>query len=99
MEDNDVRDAETTDFGHILTLNGAEEMQTSPMTIATLRCLKALSSYQKVNDKVAVFLLAVREGATYENLNHCWLADAIYSEGFSYRDNNSNNLSTNTSCG
>jgi predicted GNAT superfamily acetyltransferase len=72
-----LRHASAGDFGSILELNEREVQQTSPMDLARLRELAQMSSYHKVavtDGRVAGFLLAMREGAPYQNDNYAWFA-------------------------
>ena len=72
-----VRAARLEDFGAIVALNAAVVQQTSPMDLVRLRELAQLSSYHKVAEidgRVAAFLLALREGAPYQNDNYTWFA-------------------------
>ena len=72
-----IRDAIEADFASIVTLNEVEAHQTSAMDEARLRYLISLSSYCKVvgmEGRVAAFLIAMREGAAYENDNYEWFA-------------------------
>ncbi len=73
----EIRDAGDADFVRIVALNDAEVVQTSPMDRARLEFLHGLSSYHKVailDGRVGAFLLAMREGAAYENDNYGWFA-------------------------
>jgi predicted GNAT superfamily acetyltransferase len=72
-----IRDAEQDDFEGIVALNAAVVEQTSAMDLPRLRELHGLSCFHKVavvDDRVAAFLLAMREGAPYPNDNHAWFA-------------------------
>lgn len=72
-----LRNASPDDFGAIVELNETEVQQTSPMGLERLHELARLSSYHKVavaDDRVAAFLLAMREGAPYLNDNYAWFA-------------------------
>lgn len=73
----DIRDITEADFDRILTLNDAEVQQTSAMDRERLGLLVGLSSYRKVaivDGEVAAFLLAMGDGAPYENDNYRWFA-------------------------
>ncbi|MCW8806942.1 MAG: GNAT family N-acetyltransferase [Rhodanobacter sp.] len=73
----DIRDITEADFERILALNDAEVQQTSAMDRERLRLLVGLSSQSKVaivDGEVAAFLLAMRDGAPYENDNYRWFA-------------------------
>jgi uncharacterized protein len=72
-----IRDAERSDFQTICALNLAEVQHTSPMDSARLATLADLSCYHKVacvNGSVSAFLLAMRNGAPYDNENFAWFA-------------------------
>ena len=72
-----IRQAAGSDFQAICELNLAEVQHTSPMDTARLQALAGLACYHKVacvNDSVAAFLLAIRDGAPYENENFGWFA-------------------------
>lgn len=72
-----IRDAAPGDFETICDLNLAAVQHTSPMDAARLAVLANLSCYHKVasvNGSVAAFLLAMRDGAAYENENFAWFA-------------------------
>jgi predicted GNAT superfamily acetyltransferase len=72
-----IRDVTQDDFGAIITLNDFAVAQTSPMDIQRLQSLGQLSCYHKVaqvRGQVAAFLLAMREGAAYQNDNYSWFA-------------------------
>jgi predicted GNAT superfamily acetyltransferase len=73
----DLRNASAEDFGSIVELNEREAQQTSPMDLGRLRDLAQMSSYLKVavgDGRIAAFLLAMREGAPYQNDNYAWFA-------------------------
>jgi uncharacterized protein len=72
-----IRDAAPGDSETICQLNLVEVQHTSPMDAARLAALANLSCYHKVasvNGSVAAFLVAVRDGARYENENFAWFA-------------------------
>ena len=72
-----LRNASTEDFGSIVELNELEVQQTSPMDRERLVELAQMSSYHKVavaDGRIAAFLLAMREGASYQNDNYLWFA-------------------------
>lgn len=76
----EIRDAVDADFASIIELNGAEVHHTSAMDLERLRLLNRLSSYHKVatvDGRVAAFLLAMREGAPYDNDNYRWFATRL----------------------
>ena len=73
-----IRDVVDADFEAIVALNDDEVQQTSPMDVNRLRFLVALSSYCKVvtvESRVVAFLIALREGAPYENDNYRWFSE------------------------
>ena len=73
-----IRDVVEADFETIVALNDGEVQQTSPMDVNRLRFLVALSSYCKVvtvENKAVAFLIALREGAPYENDNYRWFSE------------------------
>ena len=75
-----IRDVVDADFEAIVALNDGEVQQTSPMDVNRLRFLVALSSYCKVvtvENKVVAFLIALREGAPYENDNYRWFSERL----------------------
>ncbi|HMM65495.1 MAG TPA: GNAT family N-acetyltransferase [Dokdonella sp.] len=83
----EIRNAEEADFDRILALNLAEVRQTSPMDRERLRLLHGLACYHKVaivDRQVGAFLIAMREGAAYENENYAWFAARF--EKFIYID-------------
>ena len=72
-----IRNANEDDFVSIVELNDAEVNQTSPMGLERLRELARISCYHKVavaGERVAAFLLAMREKALYLNDNYAWFA-------------------------
>jgi hypothetical protein len=72
-----IRDAAPTDYGAILALNEADVVSTSAMDRARLEELNGLSCYHRVackDDQVAAFLLAMQDGAAYENDNFGWFS-------------------------
>jgi len=72
-----IRDAVPADFEPICALNLAEVEHTSPMGVDRLALLDQLSCYHKVgcvDGRVAAFLLAMCDGATYVNDNFAWFA-------------------------
>ncbi len=72
-----IRDAEPSDFETICELNLAEVQHTSAMDVARLAELNKLSCYHKVacvDGVVSGFLLAMCNGAAYENDNFEWFA-------------------------
>ncbi|RPH49883.1 MAG: GNAT family N-acetyltransferase [Desulfobacteraceae bacterium] len=72
-----IRDAVESDFESIVRINDSEVQQTSQMGLDRLGLLVRMSSYCKVatlEGQVAAFLIALREGAPYENDNYSWFA-------------------------
>jgi predicted GNAT superfamily acetyltransferase len=72
-----IRDATTTDFHAICALNSADVQHTSPMDATRLAYLAQLACFHRVayvDDVVAAFVLAMRDGAPYENDNFAWFA-------------------------
>jgi predicted GNAT superfamily acetyltransferase len=70
-----IRDATPGDYGVILALNHAEVTHTSPLDSARLTTLDGMSCYHRVaclDGQVSGFLLALRNGAPYENDNFAW---------------------------
>jgi predicted GNAT superfamily acetyltransferase len=73
-----IRNALPADFAAICALNLAEEQHTSGMDLTRLQVLDGLSANHKVvcvDDGVAAFLLAMRDGAAYVNDNFAWFAE------------------------
>ena len=73
----DIRNAIQSDFESILALNDAEVQHTSPMGLVELEHLSQLAGYFKVaaiDGQVAAFLIALREGAPYQNDNYIWFS-------------------------
>jgi predicted GNAT superfamily acetyltransferase len=82
-----VRDACQDDYESIVCLNTQEEKLTSPMSLGRLQYLSNLSSFHKVAEidgMIAAFILAIREGAPYENMNYAWFASRY--DNFLYID-------------
>jgi predicted GNAT superfamily acetyltransferase len=72
-----IRAADPRDFETICALNLAEVQHTSPMDLARLVDLNAISCYHKVacsGDIVLAFLLAMCDGSPYENENFAWFS-------------------------
>ena len=83
----ELRTTVESDFPAILKLNDAEAQQTSRMDLSRLQSLVRMSAYCKVvtvSGQVAAFLIALRDGAPYENDNYMWFASRI--PGFLYID-------------
>jgi predicted GNAT superfamily acetyltransferase len=72
-----IRPAAPIDFETICALNLAEVQHTSGMDVARLAELDAISCYHKVaclDGNVSAFLLAMCNGARYENDNFSWFS-------------------------
>jgi predicted GNAT superfamily acetyltransferase len=77
MENMSIRDAAESDFPAIVELNAHEVQHTSPMDLERLRYLDSISACHKVatvDDAVAAFLLAMKDGCGYVNDNYEWFA-------------------------
>ncbi len=77
MKEISLRTAVPDDYSAIVALNDVEVEQTSPMDAERLRDLGGMASYHKVavvDGRIAAFLLAMREGAPYQNDNYGWFA-------------------------
>jgi predicted GNAT superfamily acetyltransferase len=77
MQNLVIRDATPSDFETICALNLAEIQHTSAMDVDRLAALDELSCYHKIGcvaGSVAAFLLAMCNGAPYENDNFAWFA-------------------------
>lgn len=73
----EVRSVAEADYLAILTMNDAEVQQTSQMTLGMLESLVQMSTYCKVaiaDGCIAAFLIAIRDGAPYENANYQWFS-------------------------
>jgi predicted GNAT superfamily acetyltransferase len=73
----ELRPAVSSDFETICALNLAEVQHTSAMNLIQLTELHALSCYHKVaclDGVVSAFLLAMCNGAAYDNDNFAWFA-------------------------
>jgi predicted GNAT superfamily acetyltransferase len=76
----EIRTVAESDFESILRLNDAEVQQTSQMDLDRLLGLVHMATYCKVatvEEQVAAFLIALREGAPYENDNYRWFASRL----------------------
>lgn len=70
-----IRDATAEDFERILQLNEESVHFLSPLTWGRLGALHAAAAYHRVIDhdgEIAGFLLAFREGASYDSSNYLW---------------------------
>ncbi len=77
MTETLIRDAVADDFDRILELNDGEVRQTSPLDFERLGALAAIACHHKLataDGHIVAFLLAMREGAPYENDNYRWFA-------------------------
>jgi len=82
-----IRDASPADFERILRLNEESVHFLSPLTPERLDVLHAEAAYHRVVDDdgdIAGFLLAFREGASYDSINYRWFANRF--ERFFYVD-------------
>jgi len=82
-----IRNANEGDFDSILALNQEAVHFTSPMDLARLAHLDTQSAYHRVielDGEVVAFLLALREGADYPNLNYEWFSERL--DSFLYVD-------------
>lgn len=73
-----IRDATAEDFERILQLNEESVHFLSPLTSARLEALHAEATYHRVIDhdgKIAGFLLAFREGKSYDSSNYVWFTE------------------------
>lgn len=73
-----IRDAEPADFAQILALNHDHVHFLSPLVADRLALLHGQAAYHRVSvgddGVVNAFLLALREGQTYDSLNYRWFA-------------------------
>jgi predicted GNAT superfamily acetyltransferase len=72
-----LRPALAADFPAVCALNHAEVRHTSPMDVGRLAFLDGIAyrhTLAAVDDEVAAFVLALRDGAPYENDNFRWFA-------------------------
>ena len=73
-----LRDAAPADFPRLLELNLESEHFLSPLPRARLENLHAEAAYHRVletDQKIAAFLLAFREGCSYDSPNYRWFAE------------------------
>jgi len=73
-----LRNANSADFAHILKLNESFVHFLSPLSMARLEMLHEQAVYHRVieeSGQVVAFLIAFREGASYDSLNYRWFAD------------------------
>jgi uncharacterized protein len=73
-----LRDMTSADFDRVLQLNAESVHFLSPLDAGRLAWLHGMASYRRVavdaRGGVAGFLLAFREGATYDSPNYQWFA-------------------------
>lgn len=70
-----IRDAIPSDFDAILALNAESVQYLSPLTPQRLAHLHGQAAFHRVaveGDRVLAFLLAFREGASYDSPNYQW---------------------------
>jgi hypothetical protein len=82
-----TRTASSSDFEAVLALNQESERFLSPLTTERLDRLHReaeLHEVLEVEGKVAAFVLALREGASYESVNYRWFIERY--ERFLYVD-------------
>jgi predicted GNAT superfamily acetyltransferase len=82
-----LRDATSADFPQLLALNLESEHFLSPLSSVRLEKLHAEAAYHRVletDQKVGAFLLAFREGCSYDSPNYRWFVQKY--ERFLYID-------------
>lgn len=82
-----LRTATTADFPHLLCLNEESERYLSPLTAVRLGLLFGEAAYCRVvvrDGEIVAFLLAFREGCTYDSVNYRWFVE--HYERFLYID-------------
>ena len=73
-----IRDSRRDDFAAILALNAESVHFLSPLSPERLDALHRAAAYHtvvEVDGEIAAFLLAFREGATYDSPNYLWFAE------------------------
>lgn len=73
----DFREITDSDFIGIIRLNDSEVQQTSPMDLDRLGSLVQMSSYCRValvDGQIAAFMIALSDGAPYQNDNYQWFS-------------------------
>lgn len=73
-----IRQADPADFARILALNEESVHFLAPLSLDRLQMLHDQSAYHRVIDTsggVEAFLLALREGASYDSVNYRWFAE------------------------
>jgi predicted GNAT superfamily acetyltransferase len=76
--DLSLRDSTESDLASILRLNRESEHFLSPLTMDQLRSLHAQARHHRVvmvGEALQGFLLAFREGASYDSPNYRWFAE------------------------
>lgn len=72
-----IRDATEHDYSEIIRLNLESEHFLSELNFTSLSTLHTQAAYHRVltqEGKIKAFLLAFREGASYDSPNYCWFA-------------------------
>jgi uncharacterized protein len=72
-----IRDATAVDFARILALNEASVQYLSPLTLDRLQLLHSQAAFHRVLERqgeIAAFLLAFREGTSYDSPNYVWFS-------------------------
>ena len=72
-----IRNAAREDFAQILAINEASVQFLSPLSFERTIALHELAAYHRAvttSDGVQAFLLALREGATYDSVNYQWFS-------------------------
>jgi predicted GNAT superfamily acetyltransferase len=72
-----LRDATSADFPQLIELNFESEHFLSPLSLVRLEKLHAEAAYHRVlesDQKIGAFLLAFREGCSYDSPNYRWFA-------------------------
>ena len=82
-----LRSGNREDFETILRLNEEEVQYTAPMDLELLENIFESSDFchvAEINKKVVAFVLALREGTTYDSVNYKWFSE--HYEKFLYVD-------------
>lgn len=82
-----TRSASSNDFEAVLALNRESERFLSPLTMERLYLLHSAANLHEVLEvegEVVAFVLALREGASYDSVNYRWFIDRY--ERFLYVD-------------
>lgn len=75
MKELSIRDAKEKDYPSVIRLNDALVEYTSQMDLERLGYLASLAAYFRValsDDRVVAFLLAMKNGVSYQNDNYGW---------------------------